>query len=139
MKRKAARNLGCQRGQSLVELAIMLPLLVTLLLGAVDFARVFYTQVAISNAARVGAEYAIDSRRDDAEIVEKVIEEAGSLVALTTDDVQVSRAASSWDASETDATINIQYRFTPIAPFTSRFWGGGDLTLRVSTTTRQVS
>ena len=126
-------------GQSLVELALMLPLLMLILLGAVDFGRVYYTQVAISNAARVGAEFAIDSRRTEDEIVAKVIQEAGSFVGLTEEHVAVYRGPSSWDGSKRDATIEIEYTFTPIAPFTSQIWGGGGLTLRVSTTTRQVS
>jgi hypothetical protein len=47
-----------RRGQSLVEFALVLPLLLVLVLGAVDFGRVFFGWVALQNAARVGANYA---------------------------------------------------------------------------------
>jgi hypothetical protein len=47
-----------QRGQALVEFALVLPLLVLLLVMAVDFGRVFFGWVSINNAARVGAAYA---------------------------------------------------------------------------------
>jgi hypothetical protein len=47
-----------RRGQGLVELALVLPLLLLLLLGAIDFGRVFFGWVAVTNASRVGANYA---------------------------------------------------------------------------------
>ena len=46
------------RGQALVEFAMVLPLLVLLLVMAIDFGRVFFGWVSIQNAARVGASYA---------------------------------------------------------------------------------
>lgn len=45
------------RGQSAVELALVTPILVVLLLVAADFGRVFYTSIAVDNAARAGAQY----------------------------------------------------------------------------------
>lgn len=46
------------RGQALVETALLLPLLLILLLGAVDFGRIFFGWVAVTNASRVAANYA---------------------------------------------------------------------------------
>jgi Flp pilus assembly protein TadG len=49
-----------ERGQSLVELALALPLLVFGLIGAGDLARAYAIQSAVENGARAGAEaYAI--------------------------------------------------------------------------------
>lgn len=45
-----------EAGQSLIELALALPMLVFLLLGGLDFARSLSAQVGVLNAARVGAE-----------------------------------------------------------------------------------
>jgi hypothetical protein len=47
-------------GQSFVELALALPVLVFGLIGGVDLLRVSAIQQAVQNAARVGAEYAGD-------------------------------------------------------------------------------
>jgi Flp pilus assembly protein TadG len=44
---------------SAVELALILPLLVTIVLGAVDFGRFAYNYIAVTNAARAGAAYAM--------------------------------------------------------------------------------
>ena len=46
------------RGQALVETVLVLPILVLLLVVAADFGRVFFGWIALTNAARVGADYA---------------------------------------------------------------------------------
>jgi len=46
-----------RRGQALVEVALTLPLLLLLILGAMDFGRMFYTKIILTNAAREGANY----------------------------------------------------------------------------------
>ena len=43
------------RGQSLVELALILPIFLLLIAGAVDLGRLFYAYVAITNASKEGA------------------------------------------------------------------------------------
>lgn len=54
-----------QRGQSLVEFALMLPLLLVLLLGVADFGRVFAAGITLEAAARNGAEAAALERMRD--------------------------------------------------------------------------
>jgi Flp pilus assembly protein TadG len=44
-------------GSALVELAIALPLLVLIMAAAIDYARIFYMAMALTNAARAGAQY----------------------------------------------------------------------------------
>jgi Flp pilus assembly protein TadG len=44
-----------RRGSSAVELAIILPLFMTIVLGCVDFGRFAYTYIAVTNAARAAA------------------------------------------------------------------------------------
>ena len=46
------------QGQSLVEFALALPLLLVILLGAVDLSRAFQTYIVVTNSAREGARYA---------------------------------------------------------------------------------
>ncbi|MGA7871107.1 MAG: TadE/TadG family type IV pilus assembly protein [Candidatus Binatus sp.] len=52
-----SRNRKWSRGQSAVELAIAVPVLVLLLVVAADFARAFFFSIAVNNAARAGAQY----------------------------------------------------------------------------------
>jgi Flp pilus assembly protein TadG len=48
-----------RNGASAVEFGIVLPVLMLLALGCVDFGRFAYHHIAVQNAARAGAEYAI--------------------------------------------------------------------------------
>jgi Flp pilus assembly protein TadG len=50
-----------ERGAALVELAVALPMLVLLMLGTADFARIFYMTMTLSEAARAGAQYGAQS------------------------------------------------------------------------------
>jgi Flp pilus assembly protein TadG len=51
---------GCsRRGAAAVEFALILPLLITLVLGCIDFGRFAYYYIAVTNAARAGASYGI--------------------------------------------------------------------------------
>lgn len=53
------RGTACQwRGQSLLELALLLPLLTLIIVGTLDLARVFATTVRLTNAVKEGALYA---------------------------------------------------------------------------------
>jgi Flp pilus assembly protein TadG len=51
----------CARGQSLVEFALLLPVLVILMMIAVDVGRVYFATVSLHNVARIGANYAAQS------------------------------------------------------------------------------
>jgi Flp pilus assembly protein TadG len=46
-----------RNGASAAELALLLPLLMLLILGCIDFGRFAYSYIAVSNAARAGAGY----------------------------------------------------------------------------------
>jgi hypothetical protein len=53
-----SRRRARTRGQTIVEFALVLPVLILLLLFAIDFGRVFLGWISLNNAARVGANYA---------------------------------------------------------------------------------
>jgi len=58
MYTKNERRLGIRKkGQALVELALTLPLILLLILGAMDFGRMYFTKIFLTNAAREGANY----------------------------------------------------------------------------------
>ena len=48
---------GSPPAQALVEFALVLPILLLLILGVMDFGRMFYTKMILTNAAREGANY----------------------------------------------------------------------------------
>jgi hypothetical protein len=51
------KNCKASPAQALVEVAILLPMLLLLILGAMDFGRMFFTKIALTNVAREGANY----------------------------------------------------------------------------------
>jgi Flp pilus assembly protein TadG len=52
-----SRQRKSRAGQSAVELALVLPVLIVLLLVALDFARLYNMGMAVTDAARAGAQY----------------------------------------------------------------------------------
>lgn len=70
-------------GQSLVELALAVPVLVLLLLAAADFGRLFYVWIAVNNAARAGAQYGSQTLTSAADT-------NGMKLAATTDGSNIS-------------------------------------------------
>ena len=95
-----------EEGQSLVEFAIVLPILLTLLCGVIDFGWIYSNQYKVENAAYAGSRYAslYVSDYDDSNIDELVLkikkrvkenlwndgEGAKITVNITTDKIDVS-------------------------------------------------
>jgi Flp pilus assembly protein TadG len=57
-----------QRGQSVAEVALVTPLLLLLLLGAIEIGRFAYYGIEVSNAARAGVQYGAQSLADSKDI-----------------------------------------------------------------------
>ena len=62
------RSLKHERGQSLVELAIVFPVILLLLLGTIDFGMALYSFVIVRDAAQEGALYGSFNPNNRAEI-----------------------------------------------------------------------
>lgn len=74
-------------GQSLVEFAIVLPTLLLMILGTMDFARLFSTKIVLTNAAREGASYLSQNPSDFGNVLSVINAEAQN---ITMDDVNIS-------------------------------------------------
>lgn len=85
------------RGQSTVELALTLPMLVFGVLGGADLGRAFALQIAVENGSRAGAEaYAINSVPTNALAQAAAVAEINRTptAAATAADVTVAKAQS---------------------------------------------
>lgn len=58
---RAREVLRSQSGQSLYEMALLAPLLLTVLLGVIELGRYAYISILVANAARAGAAYGAQS------------------------------------------------------------------------------
>jgi len=91
-----------ERGQSMTEFAIVLPILVVLLFGIVQFGILFNNYVTLTDAARAGARAAAVSRQ------------SADPVANATAAVQSSAS----DLNQANLGININSTWAPTAPVT---------------------
>ncbi|MCX6022317.1 MAG: pilus assembly protein [Chloroflexi bacterium] len=71
------------RAQALVEMALIFPMLLLLLLGSLDFARVFVTSLVLQGAAREGARLAADYTQTSSAVQTRVTNAATPLVVPT--------------------------------------------------------
>jgi TadE-like protein len=80
---ESVKKLQKERGAAAVEMAIVLPLLLMLLLGIIEFGRVFNVQISLSQAAREGARHAAVHFDDaDLDVEEAALGAAPSLDGL---------------------------------------------------------
>jgi Flp pilus assembly protein TadG len=105
------RAAGTSRGQSLVEFALVMPALLFLLLIAVDFGRLFYTYVAVNNAAREGSFYAASHAADPSY---KKDDYEDGITAAVTSEVNVQGQGGEGALAVSEVTC-----FTPPATSTS--------------------
>jgi Flp pilus assembly protein TadG len=95
-------------GGALVELAVALPLLVLVLAGTIDFARVFYTAMAVTGAARAGAQYGAYSpaRSGDTTAMETTALNATSTTGMTASASRYCQCADDNGGFSATATAN---------------------------------
>jgi hypothetical protein len=121
-----------ERGQSLTELAIALPVLLVLLLGVLDVGRVFWAVVALKDAASEGASYAAYYPTRTTEIRERAAESSNALVALEPDMFSVDYVAP--PTTGQPITVTVTYTFGLVTPFINAIVPEGALTLRAADT-----
>ena len=80
--RRTAR-LRSQTGASLIELAFVIPLLLLLALGAIDFGRAYYLSIEVVNAARAGVQYGVKNSADIAGMQAAAVADAPDVPGLT--------------------------------------------------------
>lgn len=129
------------RGQALVELALVLPIMLVLFSSALDLGRLYYSQITIDNAAKEGA---LEAARDTENLFEfdstqpcnadtnRVIclvenEAKGSLISISRDDVSLACNPTPCPAVPVIGnvvTVAVAADFMLVSPILSVFFGG---------------
>ena len=134
-----------ERGAELIEMALVLPLLMLILLGMIDFGFMFREMNVVTNAAREGARTGILPDYDDADIdarVQQYMDASGVDVTCSTGagdcvvwapTITIPATAGSFQAR--DVRVMIFHDWTFMSPFAA--WFGGSFT-SVSLTGRAV-
>lgn len=108
------------RGQAVVEFALVLPIFVWLLAGMVDFGRVFHELIVVTHAAREGARVAVVGNNDTA-ITTAVRNAAVSIhSAANPVNVAVAPPAASRVAGQ-PITVTVTHNVDILTPFISTF------------------
>src|SRR5680860_1890223 len=104
---KCFRKACGERGAAAVEFALILPVLLLLVLGIIEFSRLYNVQISLSNAAREGAR-TMALHNDPAEARTAAIDAAPSVTnpELTTGDVDVTPSDC---ATGSTVTVTIDY------------------------------
>ncbi|MBM7849292.1 TadE/TadG family type IV pilus assembly protein [Arthrobacter roseus] len=128
MAAKGARARGCtpstqfERGAAAVEMAFILPILLALVMGIIEFGHAYNTQISLTNAAREGVRVmAITHDPDDAKNAAKAA--AVSIPGLQTTDMVISPAKCSAadDEKPLQVTLTINYSLETITGFAGPF------------------
>jgi Flp pilus assembly protein TadG len=119
-----------ERGQSLTELAIALPVLLLLLLGMLDVGRVFWALVALKDAVSEGALYAASYPTRTTEIKERAAESSKALVALSPAMFSVDYVDP--PTAGEPITVTVTYDLALMNPVINAIVPGGKLTLRAA-------
>lgn len=98
------------RGAAAVEFALMLPLLLLLVFGIIDFGRALNAQVTLTQAAREGARLVALNQPN------VVTRTQGAATGLSNVTVTVVSACPPGSPPLADAQVNVSYQFAFITP-----------------------
>ena len=122
-------------GQSLAEFALVLPVLLLLFMGILDFGRAVYAYNTLSNAAREGARVAIVDQTVAGGIsagAQRAADQATGLGVDPSTDVDVTYTAPDGSACPSHAigcvaTVDVRHQFRAITPIVGNIVGPIDL------------
>ena len=147
---RVLRSRGAPRspGQALVELALIVPVLFLLLLGAVDLGRVFYALITITNSAREAAMLAsqmptsfqagVACSLSNQVMCAATREPQNSIVTIAPADVVLTCSPSCASNYGTTVTVTVTGRFDPLTPIIKGIVGGEFLTFQSASTAEVV-
>ena len=122
-----------ERGQSLVELAVSLVLLLLLLSGAVEFGIAFFQFVQLRDAAQEGALYGSMNPSDTTNITARVRGASNSPINLTTITPVITYTGTGHCEGE-GIKVELTYNHTIFMPFIPQVLGRTTIPLKASVT-----
>jgi Flp pilus assembly protein TadG len=118
-----------EKGQSLVEVAIAMPMLILILAGILDLGRAYFTYVALTDAAAEGAAYAAINPSQTIQIVERAVDSSNGLVTL--EPAMITVQSPSLTAGS-PITVSVAYDYDILTPIIQTFVPEGRIKMRSS-------
>jgi len=111
-----------ERGAAAVEMALVTPILVMLLFGIVEFARVWNVKQVLTDAAREGTRVAVVAERQNLTVmelrdsVERVIRRTAVSAGIDTSPAKltIDTTEGIGGAGGTQARVQLTYQYTPL-------------------------
>jgi len=123
MKRTRTRAISSERGQALLETAMVLPIMLLIAVGIFEFGRAFQTWQILTNAAREGARIAVMPGTPVSDVQSRVVNymHDGQLLDATTSMIAVNQGVTmtispTSTASATLVTVNYPFSFVMLNP-----------------------
>ena len=120
-----ARRKNGEKGQALVEFALLVPIFLLLLFAIIDFGMGFYSWITVTNAAREGARLGVVMATSQ-QIEDRVYQTADLPNESTQMTVTVINAADQGGQPGDSVTVRVDYDYdliTPLAGIVSFFSG----------------
>jgi uncharacterized membrane protein len=111
-----------EKGQSLTEMALVLPVVLVILAVVLDLGRLYYITVALTDAAGEGATYAAINPKDTTGAITRAQEASGGFVQIDTGMVTVDAPAI---AAGAPVTVTVRYNFKVATPVPYMIFGEG--------------
>jgi Flp pilus assembly protein TadG len=116
--REKRRLISGRRGQSAVEFALILPVLLLIVFGILDLGRAVYSQMVMSDAVREGCRVAVVQSNSNATVIQTVLNYATG-VALQASHITISGSRE----PGTTVTVSASYTYVPVTPLISQIVG----------------
>ena len=117
IRQQACGGRRSRRGAAAAEMAVVLPTLLVIALGCVDFARFAYAYITITNAGRAAAGYGSVNPPTtntmstwQAKVQQVAVDDASSLSGFTTSNVTVSQVADTGGLWRAQVTVTYQFK-----------------------------
>jgi Flp pilus assembly protein TadG len=136
MKRPAQEQTNkSNAAQSMVETALLLPIMILLMVGILDLGRLYFAYITIFNAAREGARYGVSNPTITNQIKAHTKQEVdGAIVTLDDSDIAITCDGPSGPYGPCIAgnAIVVTVTYTKFQLITSTIFGGGNITMRAT-------
>ncbi len=107
-----------EKGQALVEFALLVPIFLILLFAIVDFGMGFYSWITVTNSAREGARIGAVQATEQ-QIRDRVYDTADLINEDTNMDVFVTNSADTGGLPGESVVVRVDYRYDLITPLAS--------------------
>lgn len=121
------KQLRDEKGQSMVEFALVLPVLILVVFGIIDFGWLFFNKLAIENGAREGARYAaVQAAEQSITAMQTDVEERVAPNISVAHTVTISQRDMDIDADGTDdikyVTVQVEADVPLLTPIIGAFF-----------------